>query len=80
MQKEANEERGKGRSRPLKEEWGEKEARRDRIKKGREKHMKGEENIKGGKIRRMCMLAERYSKTQKANSSAPVEMALRGSL
>jgi hypothetical protein len=70
MQKEANEERGKGRTRQLKEEWGEKEARKDRIKKGREINMKGEENIKERRIRRLCMLAERYS-------SAPVEMALR---
>jgi hypothetical protein len=62
MQKEANEERGKGRMRQLKEDWRGKEARENRIKE-REIKMKGEDNIKEIKIKRMCMLAERYSNT-----------------
>jgi hypothetical protein len=43
MQKEVNEERRIGRMRKLKEDWREKEARENRIKKEREIKMKGEE-------------------------------------
>lgn len=70
MQKEVNEERGKGRMGQLKEDWREKEAREKRIK---EREIKYKRN----KSKKTMHVSRTSQQTQKANSSVPVEVALR---